>query len=229
MAQRKTNTEYDCLFVLLLVGDSGVGKSCLLLRFTEDTFSDNMINTIGVDFKTKTINVDDKVIKLQLWFFFLQKKKKKKGKNLLQICTSKNFFFFFFYVTKKNVGNKIVYDVTKADTFDSVSNWLHEIERNAPETVCKLLVGNKSDKDEQHSRQVPREKGENLALEHRVPFVETSAKNTDNVSRMFETMARLILEKWSQRNTYTTTSNELSKINIQPTTQNSTKDNGCWC
>ncbi|ETO35486.1 hypothetical protein RFI_01578 [Reticulomyxa filosa] len=252
MDRRKTNIDYDYLFVLLLVGDSGVGKSCLLLRFTEDTFDENMINTIGVDFKTKTITIDQKTIKLQLWLrphiicILYQGKKQKELKREYEIFFVVALFTWqhldtagqerFRAITKSYYrgahGIIVVYDVTKSETFDSVPNWFYEIDKNAPETVCKLLVGNKADKEEQHRRKVPREKAEEFALKNQIPFIETSAKNTENVESMFEIMSRQILQKWQARHSHGTAHDkESAKINLtNNTTQNNTSDSsGCWC
>ncbi|ETO14273.1 RAS small GTpases RIC1/ypt1, partial [Reticulomyxa filosa] len=181
MTRRKTNLDYDYLFVLLLVGDSGVGKSCLLLRFTENTFDENMINTIGVDFKTKTITIDQKIVKLQLWFVFFffchgHNKKDTAGQERFRAIT-KSYY-------RGAHGIIVVYDVTKSETFENVPNWISEIDKNAPETVCKLLVGNKSDKEEQHLRQVTRERAKELALKFQIPLIETSAKKTENITQV---------------------------------------------
>jgi len=192
-----------------------VGKSCLLLRFTEDTFDENMINTIGVDFKTKTIMIDQKTIKLQLW--------DTAGQERFRAIT-KSYY-------RGAHGIIVVYDVTKSETFDSVPNWFYEIEKNAPETVCKLLVGNKADQDEQHLRQVSREKAEELALKHNTPFIETSAKNTENVVPMFEIMSRQILQKWQTRHSIVTAPDKDTKISLTEQTEQQTQatDSGCWC
>ena len=142
----------DYLFKLLLIGDSGVGKSCLLLRFADDTYTESYISTIGVDFvsaclatldvsrpcsdvcmqmcqKIRTIDLDGKTIKLQIW--------DTAGQERFRTITSSYY--------RGAHGIIVVYDVTDTDSFDNVKQWLHEIDRCACENVNKLLVGNKSD------------------------------------------------------------------------------------
>jgi len=165
------NTEYDYLFKLLLIGDSGVGKSCLLLRFADDTYTESYISTIGVDFKIRTIQLDGKTIKLQIW--------DTAGQERFRTITSSYY--------RGAHGIIVVYDTTEAETFNNVKQWLHEIDRYATEGVNKLLVGNKSDltTKKQVETQTAKEFAESLAI----PFLETSAKNATNVEQAFMTMA----------------------------------------
>merc|ERR1712010_195769 len=121
--------EYDYLFKLLLIGDSGVGKSCLLLRFADDTYAESYISTIGVDFKIRTINLEGKTIKLQIW--------DTAGQERFRTITSSYY--------RGAHGIIVVYDITDAESFTNVKQWLNEIDRYANENVNKLLVGNKSD------------------------------------------------------------------------------------
>jgi len=170
-------TEYDYLFKLLLIGDSGVGKSCLLLRFADDTYTDSYISTIGVDFKIRTVDLDTKTIKLQIW--------DTAGQERFRTITSSYY--------RGAHGIIIVYDITDKESFDNVRQWLFEIDRYASESVRKLLVGNKSDL--KNKRAVEYETAKAFADELNIPFLETSAKNATNVEQAFLTMAAQIKNK----------------------------------
>jgi len=172
-------SEYDFLFKLLLIGDSGVGKSCLLLRFADDTYTESYISTIGVDFKIRTIELDGKTIKLQIW--------DTAGQERFRTITSSYY--------RGAHGIIIVYDITDRDSFDNVKQWLNEIDRYACENVNKLLVGNKSDLESK--RQVDFEEAKAFADERGIPFLETSAKNATNVEKAFMTMAGEIKNRMS--------------------------------
>eukprot|EP01029_Cantina_marsupialis_P027993 TRINITY_DN774281_c0_g1_i1.p1 TRINITY_DN774281_c0_g1~~TRINITY_DN774281_c0_g1_i1.p1 ORF type:complete len:202 (+),score=52.48 TRINITY_DN774281_c0_g1_i1:76-681(+) len=169
--------DYDHLFKLLLIGDSAVGKSCLLVRFAEDTYTENFISTIGVDFKIRTLELDDKVVKLQIW--------DTAGQDRFKTITSS-------YYRGAN-GIIIVYDITDAESFANVKQWLQEIDRYACRDVCKLLVGNKNDLEEK--RAVSKEEAQEFADSLGIPFLETSAKKSTNVRNAFITMASEIKEK----------------------------------
>merc|ERR1740130_882215 len=121
----------DYLFKLLLIGDSGVGKSCLLLRFADDKWTDSYISTIGVDFKIRTIELDGKTIKLQIW--------DTAGQERFRTISSTYY--------RGAHGIIVVYDITNMVSFDNVKRWLTEIDKYARENVNKLLVGNKMDLD----------------------------------------------------------------------------------
>lgn len=170
-------TEYDYLFKLLLIGDSSVGKSCLLLRFADDSYVDSYISTIGVDFKIRTVEMDGKTVKLQIW--------DTAGQERFRTITSSYY--------RGAHGIIIVYDVTEMESFNNVKQWLNEIDRYANESVCKLLVGNKCDLVE--NKVVDTQMGQALADELGIPFLETSAKDAINVEKAFLTMAAEIKKK----------------------------------
>ncbi|KAM3616648.1 uncharacterized protein V6R79_021213 [Siganus canaliculatus] len=165
------NPEYDYLFKLLLIGDSGVGKSCLLLRFADDTYTESYISTIGVDFKIRTIDMDGKTVKLQIW--------DTAGQERFRTITSSYY--------RGAHGIIIVYDVTEQESFNNVKQWLDEIDRYACENVSRLLVGNKSDLV--GKKVVDAATAQDLASSLKISFLETSAKSSDNVERAFLTMA----------------------------------------
>ncbi|EMS52256.1 GTP-binding protein YPTM2 [Triticum urartu] len=168
----------DYLFKLLLIGDSGVGKSCLLLRFADDSYLDSYISTIGVDFKIRTVEQDGKTIKLQIW--------DTAGQERFRTITSSYY--------RGAHGIIIVYDVTDQDSFNNVKQWLNEIDRYASENVNKLLVGNKCDLADK--RAVSYETAKAFADEIGIPFMETSAKNALNVEQAFMAMAASIKDRF---------------------------------
>jgi len=165
------SVEYDYLFKLLLIGDSGVGKSCLLLRFADHTYTESYISTIGVDFKIRTIELDGKTIKLQIW--------DTAGQERFRTITSSYY--------RGAHGIIVVYDCTDLESFNNVKQWLNEIDRYACENVNKLLVGNKCDLVAKKA--VEYESAKEFADKLEIPFLETSAKAATNVEKAFLTMA----------------------------------------
>ncbi|KAJ2931395.1 hypothetical protein H1R20_g5681, partial [Candolleomyces eurysporus] len=176
-------SEYDYLFKLLLIGDSGVGKSCLLLRFADDTYTESYISTIGVDFKIRTIELEGKTVKLQIW--------DTAGQERFRTITSSYY--------RGAHGIIVVYDVTDNDTFTNVKQWLQEIDRYASEGVNKLLVGNKSDLT--GKKVVEYSVAKEFADQLNIPFLETSAKNATNVEQAFLTMAKQIKDRMGSTST----------------------------
>ncbi len=172
---------YDLLFKLLLIGDSGVGKTCVLFRYADDTFNTTFISTIGIDFKIKTIELDGKRIKLQIW--------DTAGQERFHTITTSYY--------RGAMGIILVYDITNQKSFDNITKWLQNIEMHASADVERLLIGNKSDWEDR--RVVPKERGEELAKSQGIAFLETSAKTNHNIDEAFETLARLILKKVPQQ------------------------------
>ena len=162
---------------LLLVGDSGVGKSCLLLRFVEDKFNPSFITTIGIDFKIRTIDSKGKKIKLQVW--------DTAGQERFRTITTAYY--------RGAMGIVLIYDVTDARSFENVQNWFQTVSQHANEEAQIFLVGNKCDDEE--NRQVSREQGEELAQKLQIPFLEASAKTNQNVESIFYELAGIIQEK----------------------------------
>mmetsp|Transcript_64034 Transcript_64034/g.133511 ORF Transcript_64034/g.133511 Transcript_64034/m.133511 type:complete len:202 (+) Transcript_64034:109-714(+) len=165
------SAEYDYLFKLLLIGDSGVGKSCLLLRFADDTYTESYISTIGVDFKIRTLELDGKTIKLQIW--------DTAGQERFRTITSSYY--------RGAHGIIVVYDVTDQESFNNVKQWMNEIDRYASDKVNKMLVGNKCDLTSK--KVVDYDAAKEFADQLGIPFLETSAKNSTNVEQAFITMA----------------------------------------
>ncbi|XP_077177530.1 ras-related protein Rab-13 [Paroedura picta] len=172
---------YDHLFKLLLIGDSGVGKTCLIIRFAEDNFSGTYISTIGIDFKIRTVEIGGKRIKLQVW--------DTAGQERFKTITTAYY--------RGAMGIILVYDITDDKSFENIQNWMKSIKENASAGVERLLLGNKCDMEAK--RKVPRDRAEKLSKEHGIRFFETSAKSSLNVEEAFNTLARDILLKTSKK------------------------------
>lgn len=192
------SSEYDYLFKLLLIGDSGVGKSCLLLRFADDTYTESYISTIGVDFKIRTVDLDGKVCKLQIW--------DTAGQERFRTITSSYY--------RGAHGIIIVYDTTDQESFNNVRTWLYEIDRYASENVNKLLVGNKVDLVEK--RAVDKDAAKQFADSLEIPFLETSAKNSTNVEQAFLCMSAQIKSRVAAANPITNSSGGEVNFTSQP-------------
>jgi len=175
-----TAREYDHLFKLLIIGDSGVGKSSLLLRFADNTFSGTYITTIGVDFKIRTIDLGGEKCKLQIW--------DTAGQERFRTITSTYY--------RGTHGVIVVYDVCSGDTFANVRRWIHEIDNNC-DNVARILVGNKDDEPER--KVVPTSDAQKFAQQIDIPFFETSAKENKNVEEMFNKITELVLKDKKSR------------------------------
>ncbi|XP_016087199.1 ras-related protein Rab-18-B-like [Sinocyclocheilus grahami] len=161
---------------ILIIGESGVGKSSLLLRFTDDTFDPELAATIGVDFKVKTIAIDGNRAKLAIW--------DTAGQERFRTLTPSYY--------RGAQGVILVYDVSKRDTFTKLENWLNELETYCTHNdLVKMLVGNKIDKD---NREVDRNEGLKFARKHNMLFIEASAKTRDGVQCAFEELVEKILQ-----------------------------------
>ena len=173
------NPEYDYLFKLLLIGDSGVGKSCLLLRFADDTYTESYISTIGVDFKIRTIELDGKTIKLQIWDTAGQER-------FRSLRTP-------FY--RGSDCCLLTFSVDDSQSFQNLSNWKKEFiyyaDVKEPESFPFVILGNKTDIKE---RQVSTEEAQAWCKDNGdYPYFETSAKDSTNVAAAFEEAVRRIL------------------------------------
>jgi len=167
---RRTDDEYDYLFKVVLIGDSGVGKSNLLSRFTRNEFCLESKSTIGVEFATRTVQVEGKTIKAQIW--------DTAGQERYRAITSAYY--------RGAVGALLVYDITKPTTFENVGRWLKELRDHADSNIVIMLVGNKSDL--KHLRGVSTEDAQSFAEKEGLSFLETSALEATNVERAFQTI-----------------------------------------
>lgn len=191
---------YDYLFKLLLIGDSGVGKTCLLFRFSDDAFNTTFISTIGIDFKIKTVEVDGKKIKLQIW--------DTAGQERFHTITTSYY--------RGAMGILLVYDITQEKTFDNIAKWLRNIDEHASEGVERLILANKCDLEDK--RMVSKERGETIARDQNVRFYETSAKENVSVEEAFMKLTEDILKKHEAGAV-----NEATKGVILPQNNNNTK------
>ena len=176
--------KFDHLFKILIIGESGVGKTCFLLRYAENSFVANHLLTIGIDFKIKVIEIEGKNIKLQIW--------DTAGQDRFRTIT-KTYY-------KGSHGVILVYDVCDERSFGNVKNWVNQIEQNAKSSICKVLVGNKCDKAE---RVITEEQGRKLAEEYNMKFYETSAKTGQNVEEAFTYLTREILKIYKNKEGHT--------------------------
>ncbi|KAI1726869.1 ras family domain-containing protein [Ditylenchus destructor] len=174
--------QYDVLFKLLLIGDSGVGKTCVLYRFSDDAFNATFISTIGIDFKIKTIELKGKKIKLQIW--------DTAGQERFHTITTSYY--------RGAMGIMLVYDITNAKSFDNIAKWLRNIDEHASEDVVKMLLGNKCDMADR--RVISKERGERIAIDHGIRFLETSAKANINIDKAFYDLAEAILDRMPDQN-----------------------------
>jgi len=168
MAGRRAEEEYDYLFKVVLIGDSGVGKSNLLSRFTRNEFCLESKSTIGVEFATRTLHVEGKIIKAQIW--------DTAGQERYRAITSAYY--------RGALGAVLVYDVSKPTTFENISRWLKELRDHADSNIRIMLVGNKTDL--RHLRAVTRENAQNFAEAEGLSYIETSALEATNVEEAFQ-------------------------------------------
>ena len=197
----------DYLFKYLVIGNSGVGKSCLLIRFTEDYFCDNYITTIGVDFKIKSLEIDSKSCKLQIWDTAGQER-------------FRNIISSYYRGAQ---GIMLVYDITDLESFQNLNSWLIEIEKNASKNVYKILVGNKCDME--NERKVTVEQGRDFASQYGMKFFETSAKNSTNVNEAFITMTQEIMKNANKKTTPAKKDNVV--VSTAPSGQSIKSNKGC--
>ena len=168
-------TRYDNLYRLIIIGDSGVGKSCIRIRALHNKFRDEHDITIGVEFGSFSIKVEETLIKIQIWDTAGQE-------------TFKSVTKIFF---KGAHCIFLVYDITKPETFYSIHSWLHEIKDNAAEDILIVLVGNMLDLEAQ--RAVTKQQALDFVTKHNLDeFIETSAKSGDNVKKLFIRTAKML-------------------------------------
>ncbi|XP_046575278.1 ras-related protein Rab-43-like [Haliotis rubra] len=171
--------QFDYLFKIVLIGDAGVGKTCVVQRFKSGTYTEKHGSTIGVDFTMKTLNIDGKLVKLQIW--------DTAGQERFRTITQS-------YYRSAN-GVIIAYDITKRSTFDNIPRWLEDVKRYAGTSIVQLMIGNK--KDLESLREVSGEEAKNYAHNcGMLDSLETSAKDNTNIDEAFMQMAKELKRRY---------------------------------
>ncbi|KAH0871709.1 hypothetical protein HID58_078731, partial [Brassica napus] len=166
---------YDYLFKYIIIGDTGVGKSCLLLQFTDKRFQPVHDLTIGVEFGARMVTVDGRPLKLQIW--------DTAGQESFRSITRSYY--------RGAAGALLVYDITRRETFNHLASWLEDARQHANPNMSIMLIGNKCDLA--HKRAVSKEEGQQFAKEHGLLFLEASARTAQNVEEAFIKTAAKIL------------------------------------
>ena len=170
---------YDDLFKLVIIGDSGVGKSCILLRFADDTFTDNYYSTIGVDFRFKCVDIGERKCKLQIW--------DTAGQERFKTVTSAYY--------RGADGIIIVFDQTDRESFNNVQNWIDDISKYSTEEPAKLIIANKDDIPNER-KSVKMEDISELEKKTGLEVIKTSAKTGENIDYAFKKLTqKLLLER----------------------------------
>ena len=200
---------YDLLFKLILVGDSCVGKSNILLKYLKNEFDPNSRATVGVEFGTKNIIIDNKKIKIQIW--------DTAGEERYRSITSAYY--------KGAKGAFIVYDITRKSTFDNIDKWISDLKLNGDKNICIIILGNKSDLDDK--REVSKEGGIKKSEMYKTAFMETSALNGDNIEKAFDELIEQIIKN-NQSFFENSNKKEIDMgVNLNDTNKNNDKSKCC--
>jgi len=173
---------FDYLFKIVLVGDMAIGKTCIVQRFKNGTYIEKQATTVGVDFFLKTLLVDGKRVKLQIW--------DTGGQERFRTITQS-------YYRSAN-GIILAYDITCRQSFDSLTRWMDDVSKFAVPDVAKVLIGTKMDMEE--ARAVEADEGYQLAKAHQMTFFEVSSKNNVNVEQIFIELATQLKSQYDQGN-----------------------------
>jgi len=208
-------SSYDYLFKVVLIGDSGVGKSNLLSRFTRNEFNLESKSTIGVEFATRSINVDGKTLKAQIW--------DTAGQERYRAITAAYY--------RGAVGALLVYDISKQATYANVNRWLKELRDHADSNIVITLVGNKSDL--KHLRAVSTEEAKQYSADNNLSFIETSALDASNVDAAFQNILtdiyRIVSSKSLAENSEIIKPSEGNKIPLDLSVDPKANQQGCNC
>ena len=167
---------YDVKYKIMVLGESKVGKTSLIKRYTKDQFGGVYLTTVGMDFQDKIIEIEDKKVRLQVWDTAGQERFRNVTKSYFQ----------------SSQGLLVVYDITDKESFEKINFWVDNIKNNAPENAKLILVENKCDLA--NERKVSYEEGENYAKKFNIKFFESSAKDGTNVKEFFFYLANEIYQ-----------------------------------
>jgi Ras-related protein Rab-2A len=174
---------FDYLLKYIIIGDSFVGKSNILIQYTKNRFNEDYQSTIGVEFGAKTLEINNRIYKIQIW----------------DTAGQENFRSITRAYYKNSVCAFVVYDITNRNSFANIQNWIEDCKLQCPQTITMVLIGNKSDiKDK---RAVTYKEGNDWAINHDMIFFETSAKTGENINEAFEKSVRIVDQK-IQENAY---------------------------
>ena len=191
---KSTLDDFDIKLKIMVLGESMVGKTSLITRYTNDKFGGRYLCTVGIDFQKKKIEKNGKRVLLQIWDTAGQERFRNVTKNYFH--TSQGFI--------------LAYDINNKESFEKVQFWIEEIKANAEEKIKCILIGTKCDLDK---REVSEEEGQNLAQEYGYKFLETSAKDNININETFETLVSEILDNFQEngRQSLTLSTNKIGK------------------
>ena len=190
---RKNSIDFDIKFKIMVIGESKVGKTSVIKKYTQNKFGGVYLTTVGVDFQDKIINIDDRKIRLQIWDTAGQER----FRNI-----TKNYF-------NSSNGFLLIYDITDKESLEHLNFWNAQIQLNAPAKSKCVLLGNKCDLE--GSRAVSIEEGKIFAEKNKIKFFETSAKNGTNIDEAFEYLANEIYNEQKMEIRSVTSSQVLSK------------------
>ena len=177
MTDQGKPVNFNFLLKYIIIGDSAVGKSNILLRYIHDRFSEEFHSTIGVEFGAKNLQIDDKIYRIQIW--------DTAGQETFRSITRAYY--------KNSVCACVVYDISNRTTFDNIKSWVEDCKRLSPKTVLMVLVGNKIDLEER--REVSYNEGSIFAQKNGMLFFECSAKTGNNVEQIFMESTREIYKR----------------------------------
>ena len=189
----------DSVYKVLILGDSSVGKTCFLLKYTDRVFNEVYMSTIGLDYRLKTLTLKNgKKVKLQIW--------DTAGQDRFRTIT-KNYY-------KGANGIILIYDITSTETYENVENWISQIKEEASPNVVIYLVGNKVDMEDK--RKVSTEEGQKIADDNNLPFIETSAKSDININETFDNLVEKmdsVFSNLEKKDSVAISGNNLNKEN----------------